>query len=482
MKLPFAEFRPDVATLATGYSENIRNVYPTSVGYAPHKSQSAYSAALTGPCRGFVSVQTSSGATRVFAATQTKLWLLDSDLTWADVSLGSGAYNGPAEDHNWGFAAFDGFLYATNENDALQRIDIDSGTAFANVAGSPPQARHIGVVEGYLVLGCLASDQNAITWCDTLDPTNWSTGNSDTQTFPDGGPVMAICGAAKRIIQQNAVRFMAHQPGSSLVFAFEHIANARGTIAPASVIQVGDSIAYLAEDGFYFNDQPIGKEKVDNYFLNLVNTDRVFATMGGFDPERRLFRWAFHTGDGVPFDWQLIYSPSTDRWSQVVDDVTFIGDAATPGVTLEGLDALFATLEDVTPSLDSRVWEGGRQVFSVFSDDHKLAFYEGSNMEALLETTEKDPIEGRRAMVMGCRPLIDGDTGALTTARVGSRERMAGSVSYGSYAALQASGRVPLRKGGRYHRAGVKVAAGASWSHARGVELGPMDVAPLGLR
>lgn len=482
MKLPFAEFRPDVATVDTGFSDIIRNVYPTAVGYSPIKSLSAYSGALASAPKGFISVQTSDGATKVFAATQTKLYRLASDLTWTDVSLGSGTYNGPGADEYWSFAVFNGYLYATNVNDALQRIDIDSGTAFAAVSGSPPQARYVAAVESYLVLGSLASDEGAIAWCDTGDPTNWSTGNADEQSFPDGGPVMGVLGAAKRVIQQTTERLMVHQPGSALVFAFEKIANARGTVAPASIIEVGDSYAYLSEDGFYFNGIPIGKEKVDRYFLDLVNTDRLFAVMGGFDPVRRLFRWAFHTGDGAAFDWQLIYSPSTERWSQVVENVTFISYGAVPGITLEGLDALYADLESVPYSLDSRIWQGGRAVFASFSSDYKLAFNEGATLEALMETTETGFIEGGRALLNGCRPLIDGDTGAATTARAGTRERMAGTVSYGSYASLQASGRVPLRKGGRYHRVGTKVAAGAVWSHARGVEFGPMDVKPMGLR
>lgn len=482
MNLPFAEFRPDAATLDTGFGELIRNVYPTSVGYSPIRGKATYSGALSAAPRGFISVQTSDGVTKVFAATATKLWQLASNLTWTDVSVGGGSYNGPGADENWSFAVFDGKLYAANANDDMQVIDIDSGTVFAGVSGSPPRGKYLAVVEAYLVVGCLTSDEGAIAWCDTGDPTDWSTGNADEQSFPDGGPVMGVLGAAKRVIQQRSERLMVHQPGSALVFAFEKIANARGTVAPQSIIEVGESYAYLSEDGFYFNGVPIGKEKVDRYFLDLVNTDRLFAVMGGFDPVRRLFRWAFHTGSATAFDWQLIYSPSTERWSQVIDDVTFIGDAATPGVTLEGLDALYATLEDVAYSLDSRIWEGGRPVFAVFGTDNALAFYEGATLEALMETTEKNLFDGGRALLNGCRPLIDGDTGALTTARAGTRERMAGTVSYGSYASLQASGRVPLRKGGRYHRVGVKVAAGASWTHARGVELGPLDVRAMGLK
>lgn len=204
--------------------------------------------------------------------------------------------------------------------------------------------------------------------------------------------------------------------------------------------------------------------------------------MGGFDPLRRLFRWAFPTGEGDEFDRQLVYSPATERWSQVVDAVTFIGDASTPGTTLEGLDALYPSLEDVPYSLDSRIWQGGRPTFAVFGADDRLAFYEGGTLEADLETAEHDLAEGGRTLLLGARPLVDGDSGAAATARAGTRERLAGTVSYGPWSALQASGRAPLRKGGRYTRVGVKLPAGAEWSHARGVEIDAGDVARLGRR
>lgn len=201
-------------------------------------------------------------AWRIFAATRDRLFKLDtSDLSWVDVSAGGGAYNGPGADENWSFASFGGHIYATNANDPLQRFAIETGVAFEACPGSPPQAKYVGVVESYLVLGCLTSDTAAIAWCDTFDPTTWSTGNSDIQSFPDGGPVMGICGAAKRVIQQRAERLMVHQPGTAFVFFFEKVANARGTVAPQSIIEVGDSYAYLPDDGFTFNGLPSARRR-----------------------------------------------------------------------------------------------------------------------------------------------------------------------------------------------------------------------------
>jgi hypothetical protein len=41
-------------------------------------------------------------------------------------------------------------------------------------------------------------------------------------------------------------------------------------------------------------------------------------------------------------------------------DVNGISEMATPGITLEGLDAFSASLDALQTSLDSRQWQGGK--------------------------------------------------------------------------------------------------------------------------
>lgn len=480
--LPFAEFRPDAVAVGTGFSDQILNVYPSIIGYDPMPGRAAYSGALPATCRGAIAFQRQTGSWRIVAATLAKLYVLNTtDLTWTEAGTG---YTGPDTDEDWSFAVFDGYLYATNANDGLKRLEIEAGTTFSAVSGSPPAARYVDAVESYLVLGGLTDDTSAIAWCDTFDPTNWSTGNADQQSFPDGGPVLAVCGAAKKIIQQIKRRAMIPQPGSSVIFAFEEEANARGTIAPGSVIKVGSDIAYLSENGFMLNDTRIGANKVDKWFFDTASGTRLSSVIGSFDPLRGLLRWAFHTDDATAHDYQLVYNPfvGDGRWAPVVDGITHMVQIATAGLTLAGLAALYATIADMPFPFGSRIWMGGRPTLGVFDSDNKLAFYEGTALAATLETGEDNLIPGYRARVRGCRPIIDGDTGAVTQARLGTRERVAGTVAYGSYGSLGADGHVSIMRDGRYHRVGVSIAAGSTWSHAKGVEIDDYDVSRLGRR
>ena len=85
------------------------------------------------------------------------------------------------------------------------------------------------------------------------------------------------------------------------------------------------------------------------------------------------------------------------------------------------------------------------------------------------DTGEFQPFRGQRSQVVSVRPFIDGGT---ITAAVASRVKVQDSVSFGSAASLNTSGLCPLLSEGRHHRVRCSVAAGGSWTHAQGVEIG----------
>jgi hypothetical protein len=70
----------------------------------------------------------------------------------------------PAGDQ-WQFAQFNNFVFAVQINTAPQVFDLTSSTAFADLAGSPPQARYIAVVNRFVFLSGLGSSTPyRITW------------------------------------------------------------------------------------------------------------------------------------------------------------------------------------------------------------------------------------------------------------------------------------------------------------------------------
>jgi hypothetical protein len=468
MRLAFADWLPDLAESDAGVGAVATNVYPALNSYIPVKGAEAYSTALAAAPRGLWFVQKESGDTQVIAGTASTMYLLDtSDLGWD--SLGN-SY-GVQTDHLWSAVQWGTKFIAVNVTDDPQIYDIEAGGSFGALSGSPPKARFVDIVGDYVFLACLESDPYGGQWSATNDETGWTagTGNSDVFSFPDGGFVQSVCGAASLIVQERAIRQIISQPGDPTgVFGFQKIEQAKGTIAPYSVIKYGPGVAYLSDEGFWFNGENIAHNKVWRYFLSLVNTSRLYSVLGAADPTRPVFYWAYRTGSSDLYDRVLCYDWSLKKWSEIEASFYHMSNVATPGITLEGLDALYASLEDIPYSLDSRVWQGGRPVFGVIGSDLKLSFFEGDTLEATMETGERQLMPFGRSMVRSVRPAIDA---SAAVARVGKRERIADTRTWGAEASMQTSGECPVRSSGRMHRFRVRVPAGTAWTHAQGVGL-----------
>lgn len=477
MDIPLGDWRPDISDLNRTFASQAKNVVPLGIGYGPVPSMQAYSAsALAARAYGLFAGRKSAASWALYAGTLTKLYLL-SGSSWSDASrLAGGNYNVSSTEF-WRFAQFGTYVYATNVNDALQRIDVDSGTNFAAVGGSPPQARNIAVVGDFVVLSSLSSDPYKIHWSAINDPTGWTIGTSlsDVQTFGDGGRVAGVAGGeVGYVLQEYAIRRMRFQPGSDYVFTFERVVDGKGCVSPYGFVAVAGTVYFVAEDGLYsYSGQglnPLGAQRVNDWFLDNADTSRLNQVMAFADPFRPRIYWAFYSSaNSAYFDRVLAYDWSLDRFSWFEATAEVWGQAATPGI---GLDSISGTLETLTTSFDSRSYEGGRLGVSAFSSSHVLSFLDGSNTEATLETAEVTPYGEGRGLTTYVRPVID-TTAALVS--VAARETFQATSSYGSEAGLNAIGQAPLRAGGRYHRYKVRVPAGSDWTIAEYVSIEPVS-------
>lgn len=475
MRVAFGDFLPDLADLDHSVSYTATNVFPGSNSYRPLPSASAFSDALAADPRGLWLAKTNAGDFEAWAATATNIYEL-SGTSWT--SRGSG-FTGPASGETWAGVQFGTDFFWNNENDGLQTFDIEGAGSVSAVGGSSQAAKQMDVVEEYLCVGNTATSPRQFEWSDTNDGSTWGSGNSGAQTFPDGGAITAICGAAHLIIQEYVIRRII-PTGTTEVFEFEKLEQAKGSIAPDSVIRFGETVAYLAEDGFWWRGEPIGQNAVNSYFLNQIDQNQLYTVLGRVDPRRPLFWWHYRSSsDSTTYDRALIYNWRTGKWSEAEIDLLFAAESATTGYTLETLSAEYPNLDTVPYSLDSRVWLGGRPVYAVIDTDKKLAFLEGTNLEATIDTGERQLVQGRRTRVRGVRPIVDS---TAATVRVGTRERIGDSRSWSSYISQTTSGLCPVNKGGRFHRFSVNIPAGSAWNHAQGVEIPNEEVSLEGLR
>jgi len=466
-----------------------KNVVPkTSTSYGPLGALAPTSVAMTNRPQGAAGLRASDGTVFTFAGDASNLFLFGSDDTTFDVvSKSSGAYTTASVDH-WRFARFGDRVIAINGHaDHPQTWVMGTSTAFADLAGGGPRARQIGVIGDFLFMGDTydstdGSVPNRIWWSKINDPTTWPTigstaaadAQSDLQDLPLGGQVQAILGAIGgtdgAIISDTAIHRI-HYVGPPSVFSIDAVEHARGTIAPQSVVNVGSFAFYLSEDGFYsFNgatSQQIGDDRVDAWFYSELNAGYPEKVYGAADTVNKVVYWGFpstNSFDGTP-DRIIMYNWGVDRWSYAEVDHEMLFRDLSHAYTMEGLDAVAASMDVLQVSLDSDYFKGGLQSLSAFTTANKLAIFSGDNMEATIETME---VGGPgMTLVNGIRPYVDG--GTIT---VGLKTRDTPTVSEVLIGpnAVDFDGMAHFVKTARYHRAQVVIASASSWEHAQGVD------------
>lgn len=476
--IPFGPYSPDTPDLD---SDNgvVNNVIPRKRGYGPLPSLSAISSALAATPLGAIVARTATNTFLTFVGTATKLYKYNSaSLGWTDVTRVSGGNYSASAANPWSFAQYGTKLVAVNINDVAQVIDVDAGSAFAALGGSPPQASVVAALGEFLVLGCLSGYPNRIHWSAIGDITGWTAGtnSSDTQDFPDGGPVRAIAGyEAGYVFQQDSIRRMIFTPGGEpdYVFRFEKVEANRGSVSPRSVIPVGERVFYLAKDGFYFisqaGSQNIGFERVNDTFLNNIDQTELVNVIGCADPLHPRVYWAYKSSDAATsyLNKMLIYDWAIDRFAPADVNQYLMFPAAISGVTLDGLDSISSSLDALQYSLDSAVWSGGAPVLASFDTDKKLAFFQGTNTEATLATGELEINQGSRSYVSKVRPVTDAPTPYIS---VSSRNTLQQVAVTSSERTAESDGFASQRVSGRYLRHRMRIASAAQWTYALGVD------------
>ena len=486
--IPFGEFAPDQPDLDAGgtFSTVAKNVIPrTKNSYAPLGTVTALTNAIDNNCLGAAAFRDSSGDVFSFAGDKSKLYKLTSS-TYASVT--GSTTPSVADDDSWQFAKFgERIMGVSGHGTNIQSFVMGTSSVFADLAAAAPRARHISQIKDFIMVGNTydASDgvvANRVWWGAINDPTDWpvigssdaASKQSDRQDLPSGGWVQSITGAVGGtdgvVFMDNAVYRIVYA-GPPTVFEFYEVERARGTIAPRSVVNIGDACFYLANDGFYqFNGQdsiPIGDQKVDKTFFSRFQQDYPHLVWGASDPINKVVMWTYPSSSTSNATKALIYNWSLGEWSEAEFNSQVLFTDLTQGYTLEGLNDV-GNLDALPYSLDSRIWTGGKEVLAVFDTDKKNATFSGNNLAATIESQEIGG--GERVLIDGIRPYIDVSNNAHVTVALKTRDDVGGSISTGSASSIDSDGQAHFTTSSRYARAQVNIAANATWTHAQGVD------------
>jgi hypothetical protein len=491
--LPVGPWLPDMPDLGNPGSPNVRNALPrTPNSYGPVPQPMPYSNALTARCQGAAAFLDALGNVNLFSGDATNLYqMVSGSAAWNVVSKAPAAYSTPS-DGQWNFEYYNGIALATNFSDPIQAFQLGVSADFADLAGTPPRARYMAFIRGFLMLlntfDAVSAEQPQRGWWSGFgDPTSWPTPGTSAaaqaqSSFNDflgsfgwGQGVVGNLGNADGLLFFERAVFRVLYAGPPAVFDFPPAEGVRGTPAPNSIVQYGNLAYYLGEDGFYANDglnsTPIGANKVDKYFFADVDAGFFDRIKGTVDPVNKQIIWAYpgQGNNGGLCNHLLIYNWQLDRWSIVDTETETIARLLSIGYTLDELFTVLGyTLDTLPAPLDSRIWTGGQVNLGVFDNTHKLNFLTGSNFAPTVDTTEGQPFRPKRTRITGARPLVDG---GVPSVAIGKRERLVDPVTFTSSVAMNALGKCPVRTSGRYTRGRITLPAGSSFSNILGVEL-----------
>ncbi len=487
----FGEFTPDIPDLLNRGLSEAKNILPGERSYLPLPSVGAITDALTeDPKGGFTARDPdNTGLTYTYIGTETSIFEL-SGSTWSDVS---GSTYATGSDNDWEFTQWGDQVVATNFDDNIQVATL--GASFADLSGTPPQARHLAVIDNFLVVANTFDaidgyQPQRVRWAGIGTITSWTSSSVTQASFNDlrnnGGFIQKIVGGNFGLIFQERAIVRMSYVGSPTVFQFDLLEQERGAYTSGSVIPVGNNVAFLAEDGFFVFDGaqsiPIGRGKIDNWFFSDLNIFYRSNMTGTNYPQQQILVWSYpsnDSGDGTP-DSLLFYnySPSAKtRWSYARVDHKLLLASLGQGYTLEELDNINTNIDLLPFSLDSPAYTGVIKNLAIIDTDLKLALFDGTAYDATIETGEFDLNQPKRTLITSVRPYIDG-TGATVTIQIGGRNLTSETSTFGSTISLNSSGEAPVRNNNRFQKARIKITG--DFDNAYGIDL--IDSAEVGRR
>lgn len=472
--IPFGEFLPDFPDLKNPGCVTADNVIPRPGGYGPQYGLLTQSQEVLGPIRG-ARLGFGTSAATVLGGTNVRLFKMVGGVT--TVTAVSSAVN---TGEYWDFCQFNNIVVATSSaNSPYYLDDINTDVIWSGLPGSPPKARYCERVGDFLMLGNIEDQPQRIQWSPFNSPGGtWGVARLTQAGYADMpkdfGAVQRIVGGRYPLVFQERGVNRLEYIGPPQVWRRTPIEQARGCIAPFSVVTVGFVTYYLSQDGFWQTDgnsfEPIGGSRINRWFFDNADVATLPGVHGSIDFENECVVWAFMSRSSR-YNRLLRYSWSENRWSTGSVVVDRLVEAVTGGLTLEQLGALYPVLEDVPASLDHPRWRGRNRALAGFVDgatQTEFFTFTGDTLESVLETGEWQPVPARRVTTKRGKVLGAGGQNWQVAAVAIGNDRVE---HYGDYTAPMEGGWAAMRADGMTARVLAKAPAGAVWTDVQGVQV-----------
>jgi len=218
-----------------------------------------------------------------------------------------------------------------NGTDAVYIPNLPGGTNFT--------CRVVQLYQNYLLLINTVESGTAfpqrVRWCDTADPTNWTTGNAgfrDLYSSEDFCIAAAPLGPYMAIYKERSIVRMEYVGSVEKLFHFEDIVSGEGTFSQDAIVDLGDYHIFVGNANIYkytggYSIDPVG----DKVF------DRLFGARGELNPEFKHRSFAFYVeeldevwiffpaGTSQKPNKMLRWRQEVDSWADRIFDRDFVG-------------------------------------------------------------------------------------------------------------------------------------------------------------
>lgn len=310
---------------------------------------------------------------RIYAGSKERLWEV-SDTGWTDRSLAATYGQGSDVPQAWDFCSWGGNVIATNYEDEIQYLDLESGSdAFAKLTTEAddteysPRAKFCDIIGNHLVVcnvnSAVDGAVSPAAYTDVFPYTVWWSGYNTPPKFRVGdyanlsdmqhlrqtpGEITGFIGGEfgtlfKRnsIIRQSWV-------GGNLIFRFDVLARGVGTSHPKSIISVNGDIFFYGHNDFYVmpgggQPQPVSQGRIKAMLLESfweerainrndysVQVDNDLRVVGTYDQFTGLIFWCidnYHTNSDYNLKSDIVVFNPTDGRFGYIRDARFSGSA-----------------------------------------------------------------------------------------------------------------------------------------------------------
>jgi hypothetical protein len=409
--IPIAGWAPDADPTSPGILTEVSNSIPNERGYigAPTGVAPSGVGVLAAECRGAAVVTRLSGARRIFAGTQTRMYEFIAG-SWVDVSA-AGNYTGSTE-NRWSFAQFGDFTLTSNDTEP---IGASSSSAF--VALTAPKAKVIYVVRDFVMSlntnDATYGDSPDRWWCSgIMDHTQWSVA---VPTQCNTGRLVATPGeiVAGLPLGDYAIAYKANSihrgtyVGSPVVWQWDAIHNESGCVGQEALCDIDGAHFYVSDDGFnIFDGQgviPIGKGTVSQWFSDNSSSTYRYKTICRYDRQNKRVFVFYVSRSASVLDQALVYHVTSKKWGKLTKSIEAALNYISAGMTIDGLTAVASTI-DTLPSipLDSQFWQSGGKSFSVFNTSHQIQSMTGECSASSITTGDVGDDE-QYTLIQGAR-------------------------------------------------------------------------------